>query len=179
MKCLFTNGEYCDTTLQLENREFKAHKIILAARSPVFAAMFKHETSEKQTGIVNIPDCDSDSFQEFLEFLYCGKVENISFRSALHLYKIADKYDVQELKKLCAVYMKHHLNVENVCDVVALADEYDETNLLVAAQTFFIRNLTEIFETAGWKELFKRNFFLANKLLIQMTSKVKVFELVN
>lgn len=176
MKGLFTNEEFCDTTLHLENKEFKAHKIILAARSPVFAAMFKHETSEKKFGIINIPDCDTDSFQEFLEFLYCAKLQNVSFRSAFHLYKTADKYDVQELKNFCVQYMKKNLKVENICDVISLADLNEETELLAAAYVYFNKNLNEIFVTAEWKAFLKNSLNLANKVLIQMASKAKFDE---
>lgn len=176
MKHLYTNEELCDTVLRVNEREFKVHRIILAARSSVFAAMFKHETSEKQTGIVKITDCDSDSFQEFLEFLYSGQLENVSFRSALQLYKTADKYNVQELKRFCVEHMEHNLKVENICDVFALAEEYDESELYEAAQDFFNRNIVEIFETLQWKTLLKSNTNLANNILMEMASNVKVVE---
>lgn len=176
IKRLLTEREFCDITLNVQDTEFKAHINILSARSSVFAAMFKHETSEKQSGIVNIPDCDPESFQEFLEYLYCGYLENISFRSAFYLYKTADKYDIQELKEFCVEYMEHNLTVENIFDVVALAEEYDEKELGDAAQDFFSRNLGDILVTAGWKALFKNNFNLANKLLVKMASNFKVVE---
>lgn len=176
IKCLLTDREFCDITLNVKDPEFKAHRNILAARSSVFAAMFKHETSEKQSGIVSIPDCDPESFQEFLEYLYSGYLKNISFRSAFCLYKTADKYDIQELKEFCVEYMEHNLTVENIFDVVALAAEFDEMELGDAAQDFFTRNLGDILVTTGWKTLFKNNFNLANKLLIKMTSNFKVVE---
>lgn len=176
IKRLLTEREFCDITLNVKDTEFKAHINILSARSSVFAAMFKHETSEKQSGIVNILDCDPESFQEFLEYLYCGYLEHISFRSAFYLYKTADKYDIQELKEFCVEYMEHNLTVENIFDVVTLAEEYDEKELGDAAEDFFSRNLGDILVTAGWKTLFKNNFNLANKLLVKMASNFKVVE---
>ncbi len=40
-------GTFSDVTLSVGDTEFKAHKAILAARSPVFSAMFEHAMEEK------------------------------------------------------------------------------------------------------------------------------------
>lgn len=166
-KDLFISENCWDTILQVENKEFKAHRAILSARSTVFAAMFQHDTSEKQTGIVNIPDCDPDSFKTFLEYVYCGRLENISFDCALPLYAISDKYNVQELKSFCIKYLMHNITTENVCEIVILADAYDEASLFSAVQRYFNENFKKIVTTSDWENLLKKNFRLANKLLIE------------
>lgn len=171
MKDLYTNEDCWDTVLLVQGKEFKAHKSILIARSPVFAAMFRHDTVEKQTGKVTIHDCDPDSFPQFLEYLYCGSLEDMSSNSALYLYRTSDKYNIQELKTFCTEYLMQNLTVQNVCDVVTLADQYEETSLLSSAQKFFNKNLKGIFVTSEWEDLFKKNFRLANKLLVEMSNE--------
>lgn len=174
IKDVFTNEELCDVTLHVQNEEFKAHKVILAARSPVFAAMFKHETSEKQTGVVNIPDCDPDSFRVFLEFLYSGKFEReLHFRCFVHLYKIADKYSVEELSEFCIENMQQNLKVENVFDVIAFAEEHDNMKLFNVAKKFFNKNLGLILATAEWSNLTEKNVHRANNLLREMLTNVE------
>lgn len=170
LKDLYTNEDCWDTVLLVQGKEFKVHKVILIARSPVFAAMFRHDTVEKQTGKVTINDCDPDSFQLFLEYLYSGRLEDMSSNSALHLYSTSDKYNVQELKTFCTKYLMQNLTVQNVCDVVTMADQYDDTSLLSSTQTFFNKNLKEILVTNEWVDLFKKNFRLANKLLVEMSN---------
>ena len=39
-------GTFSDVTLSVSGRVFKAHKALLAARSPVFSAMFEHSMEE-------------------------------------------------------------------------------------------------------------------------------------
>lgn len=173
LKDLFTNKDYCDTILRVKYIDFYAHRIILMARSSVFAAMFQHDSAEKRTGIVNILDCDVNTFQEFLEYLYSGKLEGITFDSAFQLYNTADKYNVQELKMFCTKCMMQNLTVQNICDVVVLADKYDEAVLYSTAQEFFNGKLKEILKTVEWESFLKINYRLANKLLIGMSeSKV-------
>ena len=56
-----------DITLICDNRQFPAHKFILAARSDVFAAMFRHSnTKEAATNEVMIKDTDPDTLERFL-----------------------------------------------------------------------------------------------------------------
>lgn len=171
---LFTNEELCDITLDVKDKKFKAHKTIIAARSPVFAEMLKDKTLEKETGVISIPDCDPDSFKEFLRYLYSGKLENISFRCAVNVFKIAYKFDVRELIWFCMDYMRQNMKVDDFCEVIALAEEYGYERLHDAVQDFFNSNLGEIFKSDEWQNLLKTNFNLANKLLIEMSSSVEV-----
>lgn len=56
-----------DFTFKVKNKEFKAHRTILGARSPVFLAMLTHETKEKATGIAVLEDIDPDVFSRLFE----------------------------------------------------------------------------------------------------------------
>lgn len=161
--------------MNVKDKEYKAHKSVLIARSSVFAATFKHDTLEKQTGAITITDCDPDSFQEFLKYLYCGKLEDLSVHNALNLYYTSDKYNVEEMKVFCVEYLMECLKVENVCEIVVFADKYDEKDLFSKAQEFFTENAREIFTTSEWECLLKKDYRIANKLLVEM-SKVKLWD---
>ena len=138
------------------------------ARSSVFAATFKYDTLERQTGVITIPDCDPDSFQEFLEYLYSGKLEELSARSALNLYYTSEKYDVQELKAFCIEYLTQCLTIKTACEIAVLADKYDEEQLFSVTQSFFNKNYVEILLTSEWEHLMNSDSRLANKLLTEM-----------
>lgn len=87
---LFENQKFSDVTLAVENREFQAHKSILAARSPVFAAMFEHEMEERKHNRVEITDVDHEVLREMLRFIYTGKASNLE-KMADDLLAAADK----------------------------------------------------------------------------------------
>lgn len=42
------SGSFSDVTLRVGEKQFRAHKVILACRSPVFGAMFEHEMKESR-----------------------------------------------------------------------------------------------------------------------------------
>jgi len=87
---LFENQKFSDVILSVNGREFYAHKAILAARSPVFAAMFEHEMEEKKQNRVEITDMDHEVLGEMLKFIYTGKAINLD-KMADDLLAAADK----------------------------------------------------------------------------------------
>ena len=87
---LFESQRFSDVTLSVGGREFQAHKALLAARSPVFAAMFEHEMEERKHNRVDITDVDHEVLREMLRFIYTGKTNNLD-KMADDLLAAADK----------------------------------------------------------------------------------------
>lgn len=136
--------------------------------------MLKNQTLEKETGMINISDCDPDSFKEFLRYLYSGKLETISFRCAVHVFKTAHKFKVKELMWFCMDYIRQNMKVEDFFEVLALAEEHRYDRLHDAVHDFFNNNLGEIFKSDEWQNLLKTNYNLVNKLLMEMSSRIEV-----
>jgi len=93
------NRTMTDVKLLVEEMTYAAHRSLLSARSPVFAAMFASGMTEVQTGQVRIEDVDSTTFKHFLKFLYTGMVDPSSMN--IELFKVADRYQVETLMELC------------------------------------------------------------------------------
>ena len=74
---LFENMKHSDVTINVTGQQFRAHKVILATRSPVFAAMFEHPSKENMTGIVDIADIEVNVFKELLRYIYTGQVPSL------------------------------------------------------------------------------------------------------
>lgn len=167
LKELFLNEHNSDFVLKVEDREFRVHKAILAARSPVFASMFQHDMVEKNSGVVDIPDCTAESFEVFLLYLYTGCADTMSRNNVFHLYYAADKYRVDDLKEDCVEFMMSILSVETFCDVIALSLRHGESKLQKEATLFFRQNIKEIIKTVQWQNYMSENPTHANELLIK------------
>lgn len=97
MSSLLVSGKLSDVVLCLGGGDsdtcarFKCHKSILAARSPVFASMFRSSSSCEITQKVDITDVTSaEVMREFLRYLYSGKCDAID-RIAVQLLPLAHK----------------------------------------------------------------------------------------
>ncbi|XP_014229817.1 speckle-type POZ protein A-like [Trichogramma pretiosum] len=121
---LLESEAFSDVSLIVGCREFKAHKAILAARSPVFLAMFRHDMKEKNENIVEIHDIDERVMREVLRFIYAERVERIQ-DLANDLLAAADRYSLEGLKIMCEEALCGKLTVNNAADVLAIADMYN------------------------------------------------------
>lgn len=101
-----------DMTIVVGNRKYYLHKCVLEASSDVFEAMFSpssvwEEAISKEAKLVENVICES-VVPEFIKFMYSGYV-HIKHDTALPLFILADKYNVEELINVCYSYMKHHM----------------------------------------------------------------------
>lgn len=154
--------------LRVKGQEFPAHKIFLVARSPVFASMFQNDMKEKETGIVDIEDCNPSSFPTFLCFLYCEDADSLSKENVFSIFTTADKYDVPDLKAKCIEFMKENLSVDIFCETITLALQYTETELFNFTTNFFVENATEIVGTDEWQSFAIKNPIQSTNMYLKL-----------
>lgn len=142
---------FSDVTLIVEEKEIKAHKIVLAARSPVFDAMFNSTMKENLESRVDIDDFSYDEIQELLRYIYTGKVPKLQEQTN-RLLVMSDKYDLAELKTMCEQALGANLSIETAGSMLILADTYDAAQLKAHAMQFILCNATETMETEQWKD---------------------------
>ncbi|XP_055950860.1 uncharacterized protein LOC129984941 [Argiope bruennichi] len=144
-----------DVNLNCGTVSLPAHKSILSARSPVFAAMFTSQMKENRENKVSITDISPNVLKNMLIYIYTGKTGELSVQSAVDLLFAADKYELLDLKKVCCFHLKSHLSVENVLNTLVLGYLHDAD--LKAFAMDFICNYCEEFQTlektAEWKNL--------------------------
>ncbi|GFY69482.1 TD and POZ domain-containing protein 4 [Trichonephila inaurata madagascariensis] len=115
---LCNNETYSDLVLKIGNENLFVHKCILSARSCVFANMFKHNLKENLTNCLEINDLSPEVVKAMINYIYSGKIEDLNLEMAIQLYPAAEKYDIQDLKKICVNFIVSHLTEENVCDIL-------------------------------------------------------------
>ncbi|NWI37326.1 SPOPL protein, partial [Picathartes gymnocephalus] len=137
---LWETTRFTDCSFYVGGQEFKAHKSVLAARSPVFNAMFEHEMEESKKNRVEINDVDPEVFKEMMRFIYTGKAPNLE-KMADNLLAAADKYALERLKVMCEEALCSNLSVENVADILILADLHSAEQLKAQAIDFINRQV--------------------------------------
>ncbi|XP_011871171.1 PREDICTED: speckle-type POZ protein-like [Vollenhovia emeryi] len=149
---LFEDQQFCDVTFAVRGKEFQAHKVILAAQSPVFSAMFGHEMKERETNRVDITDMDPEVWREMVRFIYTGKVANLK-EMANDLLTAADKYGVERLKKMCEWALVKKLNVENATEIFILADLHDAPQLKAHVMDFVVTFAKDVIDTESFQSM--------------------------
>jgi len=148
---LLESGEGADVIIRAEDRELRAHRAVLAARSRVFAAMLRHDMAEGRAGELSLP-LSYAAAEALLRYLYTGRVIKLD-ALAPQLMQAADQYGLDALKQHCLTYLGSNMVVANAASVLALADVHDLTQLRQRAVLFITRNVEAVTNTEGWKEL--------------------------
>ena len=84
------SGTLCDVTLLVDGAEFPAHKVVLAASSPYFQAMFTSSFKEKDESRQEIHGIDHETFRIILNHIYNGKKLEITERNE---HKLEDLFE--------------------------------------------------------------------------------------
>ena len=140
---LLNNQKLCDVTIVISDKKLHAHKAILAAHSPVFMNMFVNDTIENRESILQITDIEFKVFQELLRFIYSGKIESMDI-VVNDLLVAADKYSIGGLLRKCEEYLQNIFNVDNIINILLLADNNNAESLRISAIKYFIANRKDI-----------------------------------
>ncbi|EFX78801.1 hypothetical protein DAPPUDRAFT_53148 [Daphnia pulex] len=143
--------KFSDVTFTVRGCKFEAHKAILSARSPVFAAMFDHETAENLSHQVKINDVDPEVFQELLRFVYTGRIPAIKMKTlTTGLLAAAGKYLLGSLMTACEKYLVNEISADNCIELLILADGHCADYLKRNALNFLRSFPNEVMATDGW-----------------------------
>lgn len=156
MSTIFESGKFADCTINCEGREFHCHKNILSARSTVFDAMFSHDMEENKRGKVDIIDLDADTVYDMIAYIYSEKVPDLSTKAA-YLLSAAEKYDLQELKTMCEIALCENIALDNVVELLILADLHSASSVRSLALKFIVDNSREVTAQPGWRDKLRNN----------------------
>ncbi|CAL1279990.1 unnamed protein product [Larinioides sclopetarius] len=146
-----------DVYLKCGEASIPAHKIILSARSPVFAAMFKNPMKENHENEVVIDDMEVPVLQLMLTYVYTGNLSDLTVSSASDLLYAADKYQLGDLKKVCCEFLKNRISLQNVLRILLLGElHYNELKSRAIDYICLVCKEISVFEnTEEWKTLRK------------------------
>lgn len=144
--------------------QIRAHKIVLSARSSVFAKMFEHPMKENQENVVTIEDIAPEVLKELLHFIYSGRILIKDWKMARDLYVAADKYNIKDLREICSGMLKS-VDLNNVLDLLILADMHSDEILRKVALNFASVCYSQLKKLPKWNIFMKEYQPLAIEIL--------------
>ncbi|GJT49666.1 SKP1/BTB/POZ domain-containing protein, partial [Tanacetum coccineum] len=117
-----------------------AHRAVLTACLPIFDLMFTHELKEKDLCIIEIPEMSIKFYQPFLSYLYSNKIQSQDLLShRLDLLRVADTYDVSDLKDVCQDILIEDIDLENVMERLQTAFRYHLPRLKICCIDYLVK----------------------------------------
>ncbi|GAB4831842.1 BTB/POZ and MATH domain-containing protein 3 [Ancistrocladus abbreviatus] len=141
-----------DVVIQVGDESFKAHKLILAARSPVFRAQFFGLVGNPNMDKVVLEDVEPSIFKAMLLFIYSdalpdlGEIMGLTTSCSLaymvqHLLAAADRFGLDRLKLLCEAKLCGELYCDTVATTLSLAEQHHCPQLKSNCLKFAAANL--------------------------------------
>ncbi|XP_060589274.1 BTB/POZ domain-containing protein 6-B-like [Ruditapes philippinarum] len=156
---LYENNLWTDVKFRCkghdENEGIHAHKIVLAARSPVFQAMFYGPCAEGTEEIV-LESTEAETFDLLLRYIYMDKV-TLTEGTAASVLETAHFYQVSNLVQFCAAFLATCLTTENVLEILSLAQCYEVKSLCKACCIFIDQNADDVIKSEAFLKLTEEN----------------------
>ncbi|TVU41001.1 hypothetical protein EJB05_14489, partial [Eragrostis curvula] len=129
---LLETKEGADVDFEVCGELFAAHKLVRAARSPVFKADFFGPAKEESTSYIRIGEMNPEAFKALLHYMYTDTLpETMPLNSreegavlAEGLLSAADRYELKELKLIIEDKMCKNIDVSTVLLMLALAEQH-------------------------------------------------------
>ncbi|XP_047101004.1 poly [ADP-ribose] polymerase tankyrase-1-like [Schistocerca piceifrons] len=148
---LLDAGDGAVVTLVAGETRLAAHRAVLAARSPVFRAMFQHDTLEASCGEVRIADVGGPVLRQLLSYMYTLQAPQLT-DTARELLMAADKYGLSALKAACEQQLAAQLEVETAAAAAVLAVRHSCPSLTAATVQFIRAHDYKAMATQGWAD---------------------------
>lgn len=178
LKDLLESEIGCDVVFEIGDDKFRAHKLVLAARSPVFRAQFFGLIGDPKMDKVVLEDVEPSIFKAMLLFIYSDELPDVcevtrsttacsSMVMVQHLLAAADRFGLDRLKLLCEAKLSEEVTAETLGTTLALAEQH-QCSLLKAICLKYAAspvNLGAVMQSEGFKYLEKSWPSLLSELL--------------
>lgn len=170
IKQLYSSHEQSDFILKCNRRKFPVHKLILAARSDYFAAMFRSGMKETNEGSAEIKDIEPDILEQALNYMYSGSLCVISLETLRKIYAAADRFGIESLKtKCCSLFID--ISSQDSPEDIIEKKEVDADRTVLDVNLVKDKPLKELFLSREWGALQQKHPELAFEMCKPLLNK--------
>lgn len=156
-------SDFCDVRLKVGGRVFGVHRLVLAASSPYFSALFSGGMSEVDQEEVQILGVDTRVFEMLLDFIYTGRPRpaplvllglvdglvpsgaiSVSVDNVQELMVAADMLQLQEVVAVCGEFLKAHMDPSNCVGVFQFLEHIACLDMLEFTENYIHVHFLEV-----------------------------------
>uniref|UniRef100_S4RKC2 Kelch like family member 12 n=1 Tax=Petromyzon marinus TaxID=7757 RepID=S4RKC2_PETMA len=143
MNALRKSNTLCDVTLRVDEMDFPAHRIVLAACSDYFCAMFTNELSEKDKPCVDLQGLTAATMEILLDFVYTETV-HVTVENVQELLPAACLLQLKGVKQACCEFLESQLDPSNCLGIREFAEAHSCMDLQQAAELFSLKHFPDV-----------------------------------
>ncbi|XP_041379197.1 kelch-like protein 24 [Gigantopelta aegis] len=142
------NGSFSDIQVICRDGKTTGSRLVLAALSPFFRAMFTSDMAERRTSVLELPTVALSVFQDILKMYFC-KINILDEDNCLHILDAAEMMQLDHIKQLCSIYLNQSLDLTpiNCLKWWRILKVYNFLELSKRALSCFTDNLADFVKT--------------------------------
>ncbi len=121
----------------------QVHKLVLAACSPYFKAMFTSNFKECHASEVTLRDVCPQVISRLIDFAYTSRI-TVGEKCVLHVLLTAMRYQMEEVAKACCDFLTKNLEPSNVIGLLRFAEEIGCTDLHLRTREYISTHFNEV-----------------------------------
>lgn len=142
---LFNNKMWSDVVLNINEKKFFGHRLILSLASPVFKKSFYSELNSTGKESYDIIDSSECGFENLLRFIYTNNIsETVTLEELMETLYAARIFFVSPAVQICSQQCIEYLNVNNLCQILDLAYYLDLETLIDKCMQFYTIHSEEV-----------------------------------
>ncbi|XP_033734838.1 kelch-like protein 20 [Pecten maximus] len=143
MKSLYDDGLLTDVTLSVDGHKLPTHRVVLAAASPYFKAMFTLDLNESRKDEVELFEIDFESVNQVVSYAYTGSLD-ICQQNVQNLLAAASMFQIIPVQKACARFLETQLDNSNCVGIYCFAQAHSCLSLQVKAREHIEKNFMDV-----------------------------------
>lgn len=143
MSMLRCHQKLCDVELHVGTEIFHAHKVVLAAASPYFKAMFTSGLKESNMSSINIQGVCPVNMALIIRFAYTGSVL-VNERTVCNLLPAATMFQVNYIIEACCKFLESQLDPTNAIGIGDFALQHGCTQFYQKVNNYIDQNFSQV-----------------------------------
>ncbi|XP_044223867.1 kelch-like protein 40a [Thunnus albacares] len=149
---LLENDKFVDCILKIQDKEFPCHRLVLAASSPFFKAMFLSDLEESKKREIVLKDVEPGVMGMILRYLYTSEI-NLTEQNVQDIFMVANMYQIPSIFSVCVSYLQEKLVLGNCLAIFRLGLLLDCPRLALAARDFICERFQVVVRDQDFLEL--------------------------
>ncbi|KAG9343169.1 hypothetical protein JZ751_014146 [Albula glossodonta] len=152
LETLRLESSLTDVTLHVQGEDFPCHRVVLAAASHYFRAMFCNDLREKHEDRILIQGVDAETMRVLVNYTYTSKVLITKYNVQKTL-EAASLFQFLRMVDACANFLAEALLPDNCVGVLRLADTHSLEALKTRVQNYIVQNFSHVVSHDEFLEL--------------------------
>ncbi|XP_040061726.2 kelch-like ECH-associated protein 1 [Ixodes scapularis] len=179
LESLWRQKKLCDVEIEIAGEgSLKAHRLMLAAASPYFRAMFTCNLKESQMTRIPIHGVSLATLERIVEFAYTGRIR-VDEKNVCQLLPAANMLQVQRITNACCRFLERQLDPSNCIGIADFALQHGMASLHTKASHFIEQHFSMVSQLDEFLSLpSNRLVALLRKDALNVRCETEVFEAV-